>query len=68
MNKDSIAPEPIELSDKQKLRLFKLILKNTLYKRIEWIYTGVMFSGKGEHREKLFVTQAKNRAINPRQK
>lgn len=53
MNKDYIAPEPIELSDKQKLRLFKLILKNTLYKRIEWIYTGVMFSGKGEHREKI---------------
>ena len=46
MNKDSIVPEPIELSDKQKLRLFKLILKNTLYKRIEWIYTGVMFSGR----------------------
>lgn len=52
--KDYNAPETIELTAKQQTRLYKLILKHSLEKRISWEYSNIMFVGK-EKPEKLLL-------------
>ena len=68
MNKDSIAPEPIELSDKTKTPPIQTnTQKYTIQAyRMDLYRSYVLWWVSIE--KKLFVTQAKNRAINPRQK